>query len=240
MLTYFSRPEKCISIHGGRNLLYGSEERAVAVKKILVSTRRPNTDNLGLKQVGVRLNDDGGIWVNERLETSVEGVYPIGDSTGGWMLSNASSSMAVTAAENTMIKRSKFSFHLVSRGIWTIPQVGMVGLSEEEAKERGIDIEIGLSPYSIHGLSMARDEMAGAVKVISRARYGEILGVHIVGANATELVGKAVLAMQLESTVRELANTLGCTLLFQKLWSMRPERCQTGRCIYLGVKSQNY
>lgn len=193
---------------GFEAILWDSEERVVAVKKILVSTRKPNTDNLGLKQVGVRLNDDASIWVNERLETSVEGVYAIGDSTGGWMLSNASSFMATTAAENTMGKRSKFSFHLVSRGIWTIPEVGAVGLSEDEAKDRGIDIEVGLFPYSINGLAMARDEMAGAVKVISGARYGEILGVHIVGANATELVGEAVLAMQLESTVRELANSI--------------------------------
>ena len=124
------------------------------------------------------------------------------------MLSHASSSMAVTAAENAMGNSRKFPFHLIPRGIWTLPEVGAVGLSEEEAEEKGIDVEVGDFPYSINGLAMARNEMSGAVKIISDARYGEILGVHIVGANATELVGEAVLAMQLEATVPELARSI--------------------------------
>lgn len=189
-------------------LLSGSEERTVEVEKILVSSRNPHTAHLGLEEVGVQLNEDGSIQVNDRLETSVKGIYAIGDATGGWMLSHASSSMAVTAAENAMGNSRKFPFHLIPRGIWTIPQVGAVGLSEEEAEERGIDVEVGDFPYSINGLAMARNEMSGAVKIISAARYGEILGVHIVGANATELVGEAVLAMQLEATVSELARSI--------------------------------
>ena len=154
------------------------------------------------------MNEDGSIPVNERLETSVAGIHAIGDATGGWMLSHASSSMAVVAAENAMGNSRKFPFHLVPRGIWSIPQLGSVGLSEEDAEEKGIDVEVGDFPYSINGLAMARDEMIGAVKIISNARHGEILGVHIVGANATELVGEAVLAMQLESTARELAYSI--------------------------------
>jgi dihydrolipoamide dehydrogenase len=116
--------------------------------------------------------------------------------------------MAVTAAENAMGNSHKYPFHLIPRGIWTIPQVGAVGLSEEEAEEKGTEIEVGVFPYSINGLAMVRNEMAGAVKIISDARYGEILGVHIVGANATDLVGEAVLAMQLEATVPELARSI--------------------------------
>ena len=83
-------------------LLSGSEERTVEVEKILVSSRNPHTAHLGLEEVGVQLNEDGSIQVNDRLETSVKGIYAIGDATGGWMLSHASSSMAVTAAENAM------------------------------------------------------------------------------------------------------------------------------------------
>lgn len=189
-------------------LLTGSEERTVEVEKVLVASRKPSTARLGLEKVGVRLNEDGSIRVNERLETSVEGIYAIGDATGGWMLSHAASSMAVTAAENAMGKTNTFSFHLIPRGIWTFPEVGAVGLSEEEAEKRGMEIEVGNLPYSINGLAMARNEMSGAVKIISDTRYGEILGVHIVGSNATELVGEAVLAMQLEATVRELASSI--------------------------------
>jgi dihydrolipoamide dehydrogenase len=193
---------------GFQAILSGPEERSVEVERVLVSARRPATANLGLDQTGVQLNEDGSVRVNERLETSEAGIYAIGDATGGWMLSHASSSMAVTAAENAMGSTRKFSFHLVPRGIWTIPQVGAVGLSEEDAEEKGIDVEVGDFPYSIDGLAMVRDEMMGAVKVVSDPRHGEILGVHIVGANATELVGEAVLAMQLESTARELAYSI--------------------------------
>lgn len=208
VLTRFTLESVQRSERGYACLLSGPEKRTVEVEKVLVSSRKPNTSHLGLEQVGVRLNEDGSVWVSDRLETSVEGIYAIGDVTGGWMLSHASSSMAITAAENAMGKTRKFPFHLVPRGIWTIPEVGAVGLSEEEAEKRGIAVEVGDFPYSINGLAMARNEMDGAVKIISDARYGEILGVHIVAANATELVGEAVLAMQLEATARELANSI--------------------------------
>ncbi len=188
--------------------LSGPEEQRVDVEKVLISFRRPNTANLGLEQLGIQLKEDDGIRVNEHLETSVEGIYAIGDATGGWMLSHASSAMAITAAENAMGKKRNFPFHLVPRGIWTIPEVGAVGLSEEEAEQQGLDVEVSGFPYSINGLAMSRNEMDGAVKIISDARYGEILGVHIVGAHATELVGEAVLAMQLEATARELAKSI--------------------------------
>jgi dihydrolipoamide dehydrogenase len=189
-------------------LLSGSKDHTVEVEKVLVSSRKPNTGNFGLEKVGVRLNQDGSIWINEKLETSVDGIYAVGDATGKWMLSHAASSMAVTAAENAMGKTNKFPFHLIPRGIWTIPEVGAVGLSEEEAEKQGYDVEVGDFPYAVNGLALAQDKMSGAVKIISDARYGEILGVHIVGAHATELVGEAVLAMQLEATAHELAKSI--------------------------------
>jgi dihydrolipoamide dehydrogenase len=124
------------------------------------------------------------------------------------MLSHVASSMAVTAAENAMGKTERYPFHLIPRGLWTIPEVGAVGLSEEEAEKQGHDVEIGDFPYSINGLAMARNEVDGAVKIVSESRYGEILGVHIVGANATDLIGEAVLAMQYEGTVRSWARSI--------------------------------
>jgi dihydrolipoamide dehydrogenase len=189
-------------------VLSGAEERRVAVDRVLVSARKANTEGLGLEQAAVRLNEKGFIQVNDRLETTASGVYAIGDVTGGWMLSHASSSMAVVAAENAMGKDRTFPFHLVPRALWTIPEVGAVGLSEEEAEARGLTVEVGDFPYAINGLAMARGEMTGAVKVISDGRYGEILGVHIVGGHATELVGEAVMAMQLEARVQELAYSI--------------------------------
>ena len=196
------------SERGYEAILAGRAEKIVPVEKVLISQRKPNTEQAGLEQAGVKLNADGSIAVNNRLETSVPGIYAIGDAVGGWMLSHAASSMAVTAAENTRGRAKSFAFHLIPRGIWTIPEVGAVGLSEAEAEKKGIDVEVGVFPFAINGAAMAYDEMAGAVKVVVDPRYGEILGVHIVGAHATELVGEAVLAMQLECTVKEFANSI--------------------------------
>ncbi|MGW8321971.1 MAG: dihydrolipoyl dehydrogenase [Thermodesulfobacteriota bacterium] len=188
--------------------LAGPKERTVEVAKVLVSSRAPNTAEIGLDKLGMKLNEDGSIQINDSLETSVGGIYAIGDCTGGWMLSHSSSSMAVTAAENAMGQKGKYPFHLIPRGSWTSPEVGSVGLSEEEAEKRGLEIEIGIFPFSINGLAACRNEVDGAVKIVSEAKYGEILGVHIVGGGATELVGEAVLAMQLECTAREFARSI--------------------------------
>jgi dihydrolipoamide dehydrogenase len=188
--------------------LSGPKERTVEVARVLVASRKPNTADLGLENLGIKRDDAGHIEVNERLETSVAGIYAVGDCTGGWMLSHASSAMAVTAAENAMGRSEKFPFHLIPRGSWTTPEIGAVGLSEEEAEKKGLEIESGIFPYSINGLAACRNEVDGAVKIVSDARYGEILGVHIVGGGATELVGEAVLAMQLECTAREFARSI--------------------------------
>jgi dihydrolipoamide dehydrogenase len=188
--------------------LAGSKERDVKVEKVLVSARVPNTSDLGLENLGVALNDDKGIRVNQLLETSVEGIYAIGDATGGTMLSHAASSMAVFAAENAMGAGNAYPFDLIPRCLWTQPEMGSVGLSEEEAEEKGFDVETGDFPYAINGMAMSRNQVDGAVKIVSDAQYGEILGVHIVGSNATEIIGEAVTAMQLEATVQELARSI--------------------------------
>ena len=188
--------------------LSGPKQRRVNVERVLVSNRIPNTSGLGLKKIGIRLNEDYGIRVNDQLESSVEGIYAIGDATGGWMLSHAASSMAVFAAENAMGAKKRYPFNLIPRCLWTQPEMGTVGLSEEDAEKQGYDVDTGVFPYAINGLAMVRNEVDGAVKIVSDARYGEILGVHIVGSNATELAGEAALAIQLEATVQELARSI--------------------------------
>ena len=185
--------------------LSGPNGETVNVEMVVVSSRRPNTEGLGLEGVGVQRNGDGSIRVNAQLETSVPGVYAAGDVTGGWMLSHAATAMGRVAAENAMGQRSTFSAHTVPRGIWGSPEVGSVGLTEEQAEEEGMAVLVGEFPYAVNGLAMARGEGEGAVKIVSESRCGEILGVHIVGAGATELLGEALLAIQLESTAGELA-----------------------------------
>ena len=188
--------------------LSGPKGKSVAVERIVISSRRPRTAGMGLEEAGVQLKPYGGIFVNEAMESSVKGIYAIGDAAGGWMLSHAASSMAIVAAENAMGMKNTFHSRLIPRGIWSIPELGAVGLTEEEAEKEGNEIAIGVFPNSINGLAMCRNEMGGAAKVVSDARSGEILGVHVVGMRATEIVGEAVLAMQLEATVGDLARSM--------------------------------
>ncbi len=189
-------------------VIRATDDRTLKIEKILAGSRCAKSSDMNLEQIGVRINADGSIRVDQMLETNVKGIYAVGDVTGGRMLSNRASFMGICAAENAMGGKTKFLSHLVPRGLWTFPEVGAVGLSETEAEEQRFDIEVGDFPYSVNGLGMAENEMEGAVKIISDARYGEILGVHIVGAHAVELAGEAVLAMQLEATAGELARSL--------------------------------
>ena len=182
------------------------EETRIEVKRILVASRRPNSQ--GLDQAGVDLGGGGQVLVDEYLETSLKGVYAIGDLTGGTMLSHASSSMAIPAAENAMGQKVKFNSTLVPRVLWTMPQVAAVGLSEDQAEDQGYEVETGEFPYAINGLAMAVNQMPGSVRIVADTKYGEILGMHIVGAGATENIGEGVLAMQLECTAQELARGL--------------------------------
>ena len=185
--------------------LKGKKDEQITVAKVLYSPRVPNTEKLGLDKAGVKTDDDGAILVNDLLETGSSGIYAIGDAVGGTMQSHAASAMAVVAAENTMGRNKEFPHYLVPTGAWTTPEVASVGLSEEAAEDQGLDVEVGGFPYAINGLAMSRNLINGAVKIIKDSRYGEILGVHIVGPNATEIIGDACNAMQLEGTSEELA-----------------------------------
>jgi len=185
--------------------LSGKKQQQVSVSKVLCSPRVPNSEGLDLKNAAVRLNEDQSIKVNEKLQTTTPGIFAIGDVTGGSMQSHAASAMAVIAAENAMGGDSTFNPMLVPRGTWTTPEVASVGLTEEQAEDQDLEIEVGYFPYSINGFSIARNETFGAVKIVADEEYRIIYGVHIVGPSATELIGEAVLAMQLEYTTEELA-----------------------------------
>ena len=196
-----------VEARGGRWAvsLTGPGAPEVEVDAVVAGARAPRTGGLGLEAAGVAVDGRGGVRVNGRLETSVPGVFAAGDVTGGRMLSHAASAMGRVAAENALGGSRTFSELRVPRGIWGLPEVGSVGLSEEEAEDEGIEVVLGEAAYAANGLALARDELDGAVKIVADGRTGEVLGVHIVGPGATELVGEALLAMDLEATVAELA-----------------------------------
>jgi len=191
-----------------QTVLAGNKEQSVTVNRILTSIRHPNTREIGLETAGIALDDKGFIKVDENLKTNIDSVYAVGDVTGGWQLSYAATAMGVVAAENAIGQSSIFNNRLVPRGLNTFPEAAAVGLSEEEAEQMGYEVEVGNFPMSINGVAIARGELDGAVKIVSDAQYGEVLGVHIVGSHASELIWGAGLAMQMEATVEDIARTI--------------------------------
>lgn len=186
----------------------GKTEETVVVKKILISSRKPNTD-IGLEAAGTKTNSNGYIPVDNTLKISgSSSIFAIGDVTGEAMTSYGATAMGVTAAENAMGDNKTFDFKLVPRALFTLPEAASVGITEEEADELDLDVEIGNCPMSINGVAMSYDEPEGNVKIIADSELRQVLGVHIVGEHATEMIGGIAAAMQLETTADELADTL--------------------------------
>lgn len=186
----------------------------IVVDVVLVGAgRKPFYEGLGLEAAGVQVTSEGpmsrrGVIVNEYLQTSVPNIYAIGDVTGKQLLAHLASHMGIVAAENIMGHTTKMDCRAVPAPIYTVPEVASVGLSEEEAREQGYDVQTGKFPFRPLGRAMALNEQEGMVKVISERKYGELLGVHIVGPYATEMIHEAVVAIKLESTVEELMTTI--------------------------------
>jgi len=188
--------------------LSGKKGQDLSIERVLCQIHKPNTGEIGIDGAGIELKENGFVNVDDHLKTSAEGVYAIGDVTGGTMLSYAATVMGVTAAENAMGMDSVFPSHLVPRCLSTVPEAAAVGLSEDEAEKQGHEVETGVFPMSINGLAIVHGETDGAVKIVSDAEYGEVLGVHIVGCRATELIWGASLALQMEATAEDLAKTI--------------------------------
>ena len=184
----------------------GSELEA---DKILVSVgRRFQTQGIGLEQVGVGLGARGEIEVNERLETNVPGVYAIGDVVGKAMLAHVASAQGKVAVENIMGHPKTVNYDVIPAGIFTLPEIGRVGLTEREARERGIRIKVGRFRYVGLGKAHAIGETTGMFKILTDVETDKILGAHIVGAHAADLIHEAALAMEVGATAGQLAGMI--------------------------------
>ena len=182
----------------------GSE--TLQVDRIVYMERAPALKGLGLKSVG--LNEDGAyLEVDNKLQTAAKGVYAIGDLTGPQArhYSHFSSEGAIVAAENAMGLKAKMNPLTFTRVLFTQPQVACVGLTEKEAKEAGHDVLVGAAPYGMNPFGMLLAENEGMVEVVAEKKYGELLGIHFIGSNVAEMAGQAVLAIQMEGTLDDLA-----------------------------------
>ena len=182
------------------------KESVVADKALLAIGRVPDVEGVG----EVKLETEKGkIKVDKYMETSVKGVYAPGDVNGIKMLAHVAFRMGEVAAENA-VKGNQRSVKLLSAPsvVYTLPEVAMVGLTEEQAREKYDDIRIGRFYFSANGRALASSESVGFVKVIADNRYGEVLGVHIIGPTAAELITQASLIMEMEITVDEVVKTI--------------------------------
>ncbi|MBI2797274.1 MAG: dihydrolipoyl dehydrogenase [Gemmatimonadetes bacterium] len=184
----------------------GGEKKELEVEKVLVAAgRAPVTDDIGLKEAGVQLTDRGFIKVNERFETTAGGIYAIGDVAGPPMLAHKGSREGHVLAEQLAGRHPHpVNYGNIPNATYCHPEVASIGLTEAQCKERKLDYKVGKFPFSANGRARTSGETDGFVKVIRDAKYGEILGAHIVGAHATEIIHELAVARENEFTVEEV------------------------------------
>ena len=183
----------------------------VEVEKMLVCIgRKPNSDNIGLENINIETDERGWIPADDHMKTNVENVYAIGDILGPAkiMLAHVASTEGEVAAENAMGESKKMEYDVVPGGIFTSPEVGNVGLTETQAREQGINVRADSVLFRTLGKAQVIGEIAGQAKIISNADTGKILGVHIIGAHATDLIAEGTLAIKLGATVKDLTETI--------------------------------
>lgn len=183
------------------------EQERIGENVLLSVGRRSNTDELGVDNIGLAL-EKGRIVVNERMETNIPSIYAIGDVVGRLMLAHVAMEEGKCAVENSLGANCKIDYRAVPRCVYTSPEVAGVGLTEAEAKEKYGDIKVGQFPFMASGRALILNETAGMVKIIADAHYGQILGVHILGPQATELVAEAALGIKMEATFEDIFSTI--------------------------------
>jgi dihydrolipoamide dehydrogenase len=174
---------------------------------LLAVGRSPNLEELSLRVAGVQAGKKG-IPVDERMRTNVPNIFAVGDVTGGPLLAHVAMYEAVVAAENALGQERRMNYNAVPSCVFSWPEVATVGLTEQEAAGRGYDVQVGKFPFRPNGKALALGERDGFVKIVAESKYGQILGVHIVGPHASDLIQEATMALTLEATLDEFEATM--------------------------------
>ncbi len=187
----------------------GGAGEEVAADIVLVAVgRRPYTDGLGLEALGVARDNHGFIQVDERFQTSVPGLYAIGDCVPGPMLAHKAEEDGVVCVEMMAGQAGHIDYNMVPGVVYTWPEVAGVGKTEEDLKEAGIDYKVGKFPFSANSRARANAETDGLVKILADAGSDKVLGVHILGPLAGDLLAEAVLAMEFGASSEDIARTI--------------------------------
>ncbi len=194
--------------HDGVHAFLDSGEELVAEKLLVSIGRSLNTEGIGLEAVGVKKGGVGEIEVNERMETNLEGIYAVGDVTGGTLLAHVASREGIVAACNACGIERRIDYSVIPAAIFTSPEVASVGLREDQAADRGIKYITGHFQFRGLGKAHAMGEITGLVKVIAEKDTDRLLGVHIIGPNASDLIHEAAVAIKAGLKVRDIADTI--------------------------------
>jgi len=167
--------------------------------------RKPYTEKLGLDKAGVKLDDKGRVEVNEQLRTNIENIYAIGDVIKGAMLAHKAEEEGIFVAETIAGQKPHINYNLIPGVVYTWPEVAAVGYTEEELKAAGTKYKSGSFPFKALGRARASMDTDGLVKVLANAETDEILGVHIIGARAADMIAEAVVAMEFRASAEDIA-----------------------------------
>jgi len=188
----------------------GTEEEVIEVDVILLGVgRKAATDGMNLEGIGVQMHRRGVQVVDDTLQTHVPNIYAIGDTIGKIQLAHVAMAEGIVAVTNIITGSKKMmDYKVVPNAVYTVPEVSSVGLTEAEAKEKGYDVLVGRSRFAIFGKPMAIGETEGFVKVIAERKYGEVLGIHMIGPHVTDLIHEGVVALKLEATLDYMVDTI--------------------------------
>jgi dihydrolipoamide dehydrogenase len=195
---------------GGLEVVYDEPtgQGAVVADMVLMATGRvPRTDGLYLQKIGVKVYR-GAVAVDEHMATNVPGVYAIGDVTGGFMLAHVASREGEVAAEHALGRASSMDYRAVPNCVFTLPEIAGVGLTEQEAKELGLAYKKSRFPFTASGRALAMGQTVGMAKMICEDSTGQVLGLHIMGPHATDLIAEGALAIRSGATAEDIVKTI--------------------------------
>jgi dihydrolipoamide dehydrogenase len=220
---------------GGIYVSLPGGEEVVAEKALVAVGRDFNTKGIGLEAAGVAKAASGEIKVNRAMETNIPGIYAVGDVTGGMMLAHVASRQGIIAARNIMGKNDKIDYTSVPSAIFTSPEIASVGLREFETAEKGIKVRVGHFPFRLLGKAHAMGEIEGIVKIISDFKSDRILGVHIMGPRASDLIHEATLAIRKGLKTKDISETIHAHPTLSEALKEAAEDVH-GEAIHLGAR----
>lgn len=209
----FELATKCVGVEKSKSGLTlklerreGGEKLTINCDKVLVATgRKPYTSGLGLEAVGVKLDSRGRIEINDHFETNVKGVFAVGDVVRGAMLAHKAEEEGVALAEILAGQAGHVNYHAIPSVVYTHPEVASVGYTEEELTEKGIAFKAGQFPFMANAKAKAMDETDGFVKVLADATTDRVLGVHIIGPHAADLIAEATTVIEFAGAAEDIA-----------------------------------